>query len=256
MWDEPPCKPLADGCDASLRVRCRLDHPVWGESNAALQAGSAMLGSLARLEMICRRMVVVVSTNPDGDKAKIKKLRQRAEECHIEVAEAFDELYCPDESIVSYMDRSGLSRMFPKTRAILNDPPRPLPKARVAMDTYFQHFAMLNQLVSLAQQLRFDLPREASHKYIAHQIAMLYQCLTNAGEPVSQYRKAVEGKFTEIKEATRAKDNNVPALPLHLAAWLDKLLGNIIKTVGRMPMLYRDPMVAVAGFLKFQASEF
>ena len=34
---------------------------------------------------------------------------------------------------------------------------------------------MLNQLVSLAQQLRFDLPRAASHKYIAHQIAMLYQ---------------------------------------------------------------------------------
>ena len=56
-----------------------MDHPVWGESNAALQAGSAMLGSLARLEMICRRMVVVVSTNPDGDKAKIKKLRQRGE---------------------------------------------------------------------------------------------------------------------------------------------------------------------------------
>ena len=58
-----------------------------------------------------------------------------AEECHVEVAEAFDELYCPDESIVSYMDRAGLSTMFPKTRAILNDPPRPLPKARVAMDS-------------------------------------------------------------------------------------------------------------------------
>ena len=50
---------------------------MWGESNAALQAGSAMLGSLARLEMMCRRMVIVVSTGPDVDKAKIKKLRQR-----------------------------------------------------------------------------------------------------------------------------------------------------------------------------------
>ena len=84
----------------------------------------------------------------------------------------------------------------------------------------------------------------------------LRRSLTNAGEPVSQYRKAVEGKFSELKEATRAKDDIAPALPLHLAAWLDKLLGNIIKTVDRMPVLYRDPMVAVAGFLKFQASEF
>ena len=122
---------------------------------------------------------------------------------HVDVADAFDELYSPEPSIVRYMDRARLATLFPKTRSLLDEPPGPLPKSRVMMDTYFQHFAMLNQLVCLARQIQHELFRMPSHKYVAHQVAMLYQCLSSAGDPVSELKKRVEARFSDLKDAAR-----------------------------------------------------
>ena len=39
---------------------------------------------------------------------------------------------------------------------------------------YFQHLSTLNQVSMMCQQLRHDATNLSNHKYIAHQIALLY----------------------------------------------------------------------------------
>lgn len=48
---------------------------------------------------------------------------------------------------------------------------------------YFQQFAMLNQMVTMCQQLNSDIFNLTNHKYIAHQTALLYVSIQYVYEP-------------------------------------------------------------------------
>eukprot|EP00040_Diaphanoeca_grandis_P017173 m.89221 g.89221 ORF g.89221 m.89221 type:complete len:257 (-) comp26276_c0_seq1:237-1007(-) len=253
-FGEPITTISPEACALSLRVRCRLDHPIWGQNKGAHAAGATFIEHLTRLEMICRKIVNQIASSP-GSK-QLKTLKLQAEECNQEISAAYDDLYCFDESIVSYMDRVKLSAMFPKTRALLNDPPLKFEIKKVAMDTYFEHFAMLNQLVSIAEQLKSDLTRPATHKYIAHQIAILYQCLSVAGPPVERHRQAVESKFPEIKSCTNASAGGKMELPEEMVKWLHNMLVDVISEVEKLPMVYRAPLKPLVQYMHLQSQEY
>eukprot|EP00041_Stephanoeca_diplocostata_P006800 m.94539 g.94539 ORF g.94539 m.94539 type:complete len:263 (+) comp16547_c0_seq1:240-1028(+) len=262
MAFQDPIANISDGSDLSLRIRGQKECPIWGEDPVARQCSVQMFSSLTLLESTCRRMVMGVASNTI-DEEDMRSLRQRAEDYHVDVADSFDSLYCTDISIVDYMDRARLSTLFPKTRALLDEPPGPLPKSRVMMDTYFQHFAMLNQLSTMAKQIKHEIRNMPSHKYIAHQVAMLYQCLASAGDPMLQVKKKVEARFSDLKDATRSAsaaktESGVPVvkLPVHLAAWLEELLGEILEILETLPPIYRNPMVRPVRYMEQQIREF
>jgi len=200
--------------------------------------------------------MVLVSSDGSTNEQVIDMLRDRAERLHTEIECAFEEIYTADHTVTAYMDRSKLDKLFPKCRAILNEPPRSLPRTRVSVDTYFQHFGMLNQLVTLAGQIRHDLLYLSNHKYIAHQVAMMYQCLSNAGDPVRGLKKKVESRFSELKDATTPDDSGHPVrLGFSLAHWLEKVLDEVIAVVDALPRVYKDPLVRPTKFMLLQASE-
>lgn len=115
---------------------------------------------------------------------------------------------------------------------------------------------MLNQLVALARQIKHDLFHLENHKYVAHQVAMLYQCLTNAGDPVAHIKQRVEGRFAELKEVTQPRADKAPVkLPVHLAAWVDGMLDDVVATVERLPRIYKDPLIRPTKFLTQMQSE-
>lgn len=85
---------------------------------------------------------------------------------------------------------------------------------------------------------------------------MLYQCLTNAGDPVHKIRQRVEGRFSELKESTTpSEDGQAVKLPFHLAHWLEEILNEVIATVHRLPQIYKDPLVRPTRYMILQASE-
>ena len=85
---------------------------------------------------------------------------------------------------------------------------------------------------------------------------MLYQCLTNAGDPVHTIRQRVEARFSELKQATTPdpRGGNV-RLPVGLAQWLERILDEVVAAVEGLPRIYRDPLVRPTRFLLQQASE-
>jgi hypothetical protein len=85
---------------------------------------------------------------------------------------------------------------------------------------------------------------------------MLYQCLTNAGDPVHAIRQRVEARFTELKQATTPDARGGPVrLPVDLARWLEKVLEDVVAAVESLPRIYRDPLVRPTRFMLLHAGE-
>ncbi|KAI7830381.1 hypothetical protein BC939DRAFT_439170 [Gamsiella multidivaricata] len=141
-----------------------------------------------------------------------------------------------------YMIRTGLAEMFPKSSEYLGIDPI-LPGGSF-IEAHFRQMATINQLVSIALQLQNDL-RLSNHKFIAHQVALLYQCINQAGPQFSKkYKARVEENFDALKETSNMSEE--PRLPIELQAWLSDLTTDIVSDAlfsGR-PMSQQTPEAA------------
>ena len=168
-----------------------------------------------------------------------------------ELGRAYANLEAPDPGLADYLVRAKLTKLFPRTLAASRDDAEMshLTK-RIPMDAYFAHLSVLNQLVTVAKQILHDLESLSNHKYIAHQVALLYQCLSLARSPVDPFRAELEGNFSSIKRAAKGLEHKPGRLPIETAAWLQSLLKKIIEAVHAMPDIYRGPLRPVIRYLK------
>lgn len=99
---------------------------------------------------------------------------------------------------------------------------------------YLNYIGLLNQVVMMGTQLYHDATVPQHHKYAAHQIALLYQCLNMLqGEGQTKpIRRVVERRFDEIKVVTESKD---PFLPVELSAWVQEITWLCREEVLRCP---------------------
>uniref|UniRef100_W5M320 Si:ch211-218d20.15 n=1 Tax=Lepisosteus oculatus TaxID=7918 RepID=W5M320_LEPOC len=122
-----------------------------------------------------------------------------------------------------YLDAVGLSTMFPRVEIfiihgspvdMLENPP---------MDDYFPHLGKMNQLLVLSQQLEDDVKHLGSHKYIAHQLSVLYQVISSFKgiTPLSILKRDIEANFKSLKLslATEQESKQEPQLPAHYVSW-------------------------------------
>ncbi|KAI1315065.1 hypothetical protein EDD11_001358 [Mortierella claussenii] len=137
------------------------------------------------------------------------------------------------------MIRTGLAEMFPKSSEYLGIDPI-LPGGSF-IEAHFRQMSTINQLVSIALQLQNDL-RLSNHKFMAHQVALLYQCINQAGPQFSiKYKGRVEENFNTLKEVSNMSEE--PHLPIELQAWLTDLTTDIVSEAlfsGR-PMAQQTP---------------
>jgi hypothetical protein len=127
-------------------------------------------------------------------------------------------------------------------------------------DEYLQYINSMNQLLAIAVQLKNDVgsPAVNSHKYIAHQIALLFQCtsqclsfttayslsdlLSNGNlnqnkvmkykDALSGFKRNIESQFQNIKTqlAESADSNNkVPLLSFSNKQWVIQLTTDILE---------------------------
>ncbi|GLC44483.1 hypothetical protein PLESTB_000068500 [Pleodorina starrii] len=85
---------------------------------------------------------------------------------------------------------------------------------------YFHYVSLLNQVVMMGTQLYHDACMPQHHKYAAHQIALLYQCLNMLQGDTRPIRRVVEARFDEIKAITESRE---PYLPVELSAWIQEV---------------------------------
>lgn len=77
----------------------------------------------------------------------------------------------------------------------------------------------------MSQQLRDDCAGD-NHKYIAHQIALLYQCLSYQNLRTQQFKKRIEPEFEDLKRTTEQAHH--PSLTPKQRDWLRSLTTDVM----------------------------
>ncbi|KAF8940027.1 hypothetical protein BGZ47_007908 [Haplosporangium gracile] len=197
-----------------------------------------MLNELSRIEMFVTRIETV--GKHEETSAELNRTIAHLEQTLI--AFEVDNGHAARIENTSGRVMTGLAEMFPKSSEYLGIE-LVLPGGSY-IEAHFQHMSSINQLTSIALQLQNDI-KLTNHKFVAHQVALLYQCITQAGSQFSKkYKSRVEENFDALKEASSVSDE--PYLPIELQAWLNDLTTDIVAEAlfsGR-PMSQQTPDAA------------
>ena len=136
----------------------------------------------------------------------------------------------PESTLAEYVADHGLDEMFPLVADRLG-----LPLAHDGdgmLGPYLSQMSLFHSLLTLADQLEADLGL-ADHRYYAHQIALLYSLLVQAGLKGSRFKKKVESIFDDVKTITETQD--APRLTPELCTIIRELASDVRETLGRFP---------------------
>ncbi|XP_071949747.1 uncharacterized protein [Antedon mediterranea] len=121
----------------------------------------------------------------------------------------------PVPTLLEYLESNSCAILFPKAVLYVKNPTaKHTPIKRVPMDGHFSQATALNRLISLCHQLQHDVTTMTNHKYIAHQIALLYQSINQLGNPkvLLDHRTSIETTFKKIKAELGKEDEKPPCL--------------------------------------------
>ncbi|EDO39997.1 predicted protein [Nematostella vectensis] len=249
---KPLCYPLA--YDPSFKVEVRLHEPLWKVQFSPDDVALELLTLCSQLEALCRREYST-STGKVDSAHKVEyqsKFEPKAKVLIEKMREMLHFLPVPRPNIREYIRQTGLSMLFPKVTSYLNNPERPaFLNQKSAMDGYFHQFAMLNQMVTLCHQLNSDAFNLTNHKYIAHQVALLYQAVNQGGSSMADYKKAIEDNFKPLKASLHVTDKDaVPKLPQNQKEWISTITSSILDQVSSLPQCFTAPLMSTMVFVE------
>lgn len=93
------------------------------------------------------------------------------------------------------------------------------------LDLSSDKMSQLNQVVVLSIQLHSDVDLK-NHKYIAHQIALLYQSLNNSRQELKLFRPLIEKNFEQIKSV--CSKSSEPRLSPEQREWIRQITTQIL----------------------------
>lgn len=115
--------------------------------------------------------------------------------------------------------------------------------------SYLTYISLLNQVVMMGTQLYHDACVPQHHKYCAHQIALLYQCLNMLQGETKPIRRLIEARFDEIKQVTESKQ---PLLDMELSNWLQEITWLCREEVKSCPPYIHRRMEAMIDIIKMK----
>ncbi|CAB1346497.1 unnamed protein product [Coregonus sp. 'balchen'] len=227
-FSEALCQPCV--YHEKFRVELNVKRPLMPVHLSPEQVGLEMLYLCGQLDLLIRAQVHQFQ----------EQLRQ---DCSPEESDTFQEQgesqSEQNRCSKDYLDMVGLSTMYPRVEVFLiqGSPVDMLEKP--PMDEYFSHIGRLNQLLVLSQQLEEDVKHLGSHKYIAHQLSVIYQVLSSFRgiQPLSVLKKEIEANFRQMKTSlvTEEGSRQEPQLPAYYISWILELTRSITSTVSSLP---------------------
>ncbi|RUP47138.1 hypothetical protein BC936DRAFT_146085 [Jimgerdemannia flammicorona] len=199
-------------------VQLYLKEPIIPRAGSRRKRlGMQALNAFARLELLLSKEEAL----KDGMSEKAKKALTSEIGCTVATLEAALAQHFEGQNV--YMQEMNLSTVFPKS-AKRAGAGNGAPATR-DIHSHFQQMSLTNQLVSMALQLQHDL-KLTNHKYMAHQVALLYQCINQMGGSYLKYKSRVESRFDEVKSLTNRGEE--PLLSAELREWLRGLTTDIV----------------------------
>ncbi|XP_063809156.1 uncharacterized protein LOC135019241 isoform X2 [Pseudophryne corroboree] len=226
---------------ALYKVIINLKKPLQPIQMDYKQVASEMFSLCSQLDVLIRGEVQHLQEHvadntclgeSDIFQALGSQLVDRMKDCLIHLPE-------PTPCLEDYLDTSGLSVLFPRVEIyIIHERPVDILE-RPPMDDYYTHIGKLNQLLVLSQQLEDDVKHLGSHKYVAHQLSVLYKVLSyfSGSLYLDVLKRDIEANFKSVKSALTTSEGSrqEPLLPAYLLTWLLGLTQTIITTVSLLP---------------------
>ncbi|XP_023656847.1 uncharacterized protein [Paramormyrops kingsleyae] len=233
---EPLCQPCA--YDAKFKVELHVRKPLLSVHLSSEQVGLEMLCLCSQLDLLIRAQFQE-QLNQDLSPEESDSFQREGAQIIERMYLCLEHLPEPAPQLEDYLDAVGLSAMFPRVEVFIihGSPVDMLEKP--AMDGYFPHIARLNQVLVLSQQLEDDVKHLGSHKYVAHQLSVLYQVLSTFKGimPLSVLKRDIEANFKQLKMAlvTDESSKQEPLLPAQYVNWILDVTHCIISSVSSLP---------------------
>ncbi|XP_024244967.1 uncharacterized protein si:ch211-218d20.15 isoform X2 [Oncorhynchus tshawytscha] len=222
-----------------LSVELNVKRPLMPVHLSPEQVGLEMLYLCGQLDLLIRAQVHQFQEQLRQDCSPEESATFQEQEIIDQMLQCLEHLPKPMPHLEDYLDMVGLSTMYPRVEVFLiqGSPVDMLEKP--PMDEYFSHIGRLNQLLVLSQQLEEDVKHLGSHKYIAHQLSVIYQVLSSFRgiQPLSVLKKEIEANFRQMKTSllTEEGSRQEPQLPAHYISWILELTLSITSTVSSLP---------------------
>ncbi|CAM9177672.1 unnamed protein product [Lampetra planeri] len=170
-----------------------------------------------------------------------------------QMLQCLEHLPKPMPQLEDYLDMVGLSAMFPRVEVFLIQGSPVDMLERPLMDDYFSHIAKLNQLLVLSQQLEEDIRHLGSHKYIAHQLSVLYHVISSFRgiEIFSDIKKDIEANFKQMKQSLVIEEGSrhEPQLDARYINWILEVTQSVTSVVLSLPDELTDDLHQAVTFM-------
>ncbi|XP_065840652.1 uncharacterized protein [Oscarella lobularis] len=242
-------KQIADS-QREPKVDVRLCEPLWSVKRTPGEIAVAVLAHCTVIEAIARSK---------AGETVAKRWRNASATAESRMRDLLQQLPVPETDIPAYLEYTGIDSLFPQAAALLErgeDTNVLEEESAVDSDAYFSNVAALNQLFATSKQIGHDVNHQANHKYMAHQTALLHQCLAQMLPFFSKQKTSIEQNFKAIKASCNVeKDDNDPKphLPDHLKEWMTRITDSIQLTVASFPDELTKAIQPVLDFIELQA---
>eukprot|EP01102_Stenamoeba_stenopodia_P017401 TRINITY_DN6222_c0_g3_i1.p1 TRINITY_DN6222_c0_g3~~TRINITY_DN6222_c0_g3_i1.p1 ORF type:complete len:285 (+),score=65.15 TRINITY_DN6222_c0_g3_i1:508-1362(+) len=158
----------------------------------------------------------------DSEQQTLQRLNER-------LASLVSQVMNNTQTIEEYLQESGVFRICPSLAPHFGTH-APRSELRTKRE-YFSQMAVLNQIYSLSAQLRSDILL-SNHKYMSHQIALLYQCISGLEDSSVGYKQSIKQNFEQIRSTIELNGNR---LSIDQQEWLRQLTADLTRLLTAFP---------------------
>ncbi|OWF40885.1 uncharacterized protein LOC110463240 [Mizuhopecten yessoensis] len=228
----------------SFKVDVRLHEPLAGGEVTPTDVEIEMMSLCSQLDVLCKKEL----RDQNDKKTEHGKVSSVFTDKATVVHDRMKQLLLrqkQDMSLSQYIVWRGLDKVFPRAVTFLSQPDAltQLDK-KTSLDGYYQELGCMNQILSLSMQINSDLHNLSDHKYIAHQLAILYQSVTSLDAACMEtYKKSIEDNFKVVKASLNEDGDGTRLLSNQHREWLINLTCSIVQILTSFPAELTQEMV-------------
>ncbi|KAG7502541.1 hypothetical protein JOB18_022121 [Solea senegalensis] len=236
---EPLCQPCF--YNGAFKVDLQVKRPLMPVQLSPEQVGLEMLCLCGQLDLLIRAQMQQFQEQlgQGCSPEESDTFQAQGSEILDQMLQCLEHLPKPMPQLEDYLDMIGLSVMFPRVEVFLIQGSPMDMLERPPMDEYFFHIAKLNQLLVLSQQLEEDVRHLGSHKYIAHQLSVIYQVISSFRgiQVFTEIKKDIEANFKQMKESLVNVEGSrhEPQLAAHYINWILEITQSLTSVVLSLP---------------------
>ncbi|XP_047226835.1 uncharacterized protein si:ch211-218d20.15 isoform X1 [Girardinichthys multiradiatus] len=236
---EPLCQPCIYHED--FKVELQMRRPLIPIQLSPEQVGLEMLCLCGQLDLLIRAQTQQFQEQlgQGCSPEESDTFQTQGSEILDQMLQCLEHLPKPMPQLEDYLDMVGLSAMFPRVEVFLIQGSPVDMLDRPLMDEYSFHVAKLNQLLVLSQQLEDDIRHLGSHKYIAHQLSVIYHVISSFRgiQVFSEIKKSIETNFKQMKQSLVVEEGcrHEPQLTAHYISWILETTQSLTSLVLSLP---------------------